>query len=241
MQKNTTSPPTTGPRFERRTLLGTAFVFAILFAPVSTRAQDGQAPVRDPQRITRRHVRSWKSIRDQNVVKQQRDYSCGAAALATLTRYYWGDNATELEYLVTIENLLTEEELRDRIENGLSMTDLRKAAVKRGYQASIGKLTIEKLYEVKIPVIVAIRAGDLEHFVVVRGIVDNWIYLADPIRGNHRMPVCIFADRWIENALLAVVEKGKTRSDVSQLGITLEEVNKGWLNLQTPRRASERR
>jgi hypothetical protein len=69
-------------------------------------------------------VQSWKSFRDLHVVKQKRDYSCGAAALATLTRYYWGDGGTELEYLTISENLLTPEELEDRVENGLSLTDL---------------------------------------------------------------------------------------------------------------------
>jgi hypothetical protein len=204
-------------------------------------AQDGQAPVRDPQRLSRKHVQSWKSFRDLHVVKQKRDYSCGAAALATLTRYYWGDGGTELEYLTIIENLLTPEELEDRVENGLSLTDLRKAAVKKGYQASIGKLELQKLYEVKVPIIVAIKASeDLEHFVVVRGIVDNWVYLSDPILGNRRLPMHIFADVWIDNALLAVVEKGKKKAEVSRLGITQREIDTGWLNIQTPRRASER-
>ena len=131
--------------------------------------------------------------------------------------------------------------MEDRVENGLSLTDLRKAAVKKGYQASIGKLELQKLYEVKVPIIVAIKASeDLEHFVVVRGIVDNWVYLSDPILGNRRLPMHIFADVWIDNALLAVVEKGKKKAEVSRLGITQREIDTGWLNIQTPRLASER-
>lgn len=203
-------------------------------------AQDGQAPIRDSQRLIQLNGRSWKSYRDQFVVKQERDYSCGAAALATITRYYWGDDSSELRYLKIIEATLSQEELTDRVENGLSMTDLRKAAVKDGYQASIGKLKLEKLHEVKIPVIVAIRAGKIDHFVVLRGIVNDQVYLSDPILGNRRMPVDVFGDVWIETALLAVVKKGKTKSDVSRLGITQREIDTGWLRPQNARTASPR-
>ena len=38
---------------------------------------------------------SWRELKDKNVVKQNRDYSCGAASLCTLLKYYWGDNVTE--------------------------------------------------------------------------------------------------------------------------------------------------
>ena len=35
---------------------------------------------------------SWRERRDHNVIKQRYDYSCGAAALATLLRYYFEDD-----------------------------------------------------------------------------------------------------------------------------------------------------
>ena len=40
-------------------------------------------------------VQSWKTLRDAHVVKQDLDYSCGAASLATLLNEFYGQSATE--------------------------------------------------------------------------------------------------------------------------------------------------
>jgi hypothetical protein len=42
---------------------------------------------------------SLKELRDRYVIKQQLDYSCGAAALATLLIYYFGEETSEPEIL----------------------------------------------------------------------------------------------------------------------------------------------
>ncbi|MCY2984287.1 MAG: peptidase C39, partial [Planctomycetota bacterium] len=68
-------------------------LFFLILISVSTKssvAQTLRSPVRDPIRSFQRPVVSWTAIRDQNVVLQQKDFSCGAAALATVLRYYWG-------------------------------------------------------------------------------------------------------------------------------------------------------
>ncbi len=198
------------------------------------------APVRDPDHFIRGYVMSWKDLRNQYVVMQQRDYSCGAAALATLLRYYWGDNVDELAVLTEIEKMLTKDELKDRVQNGLSITDLRRVAVRMGYQATIGTLKLEQIKEAKIPVIVAIKPNDLNHFVVIRGFYGDWVYLADPIRGKIRIPTVKFADQWIENALLVVAPRGKTQSTVSKLGLRPGELDPYQLNRQLVRTRPEK-
>lgn len=55
-----------------------------------------------------------KELRDLHVVKQQEDYSCGAAALATLMIYYFGENTSEKEILDLLEGRLTEEEKKKK-------------------------------------------------------------------------------------------------------------------------------
>ena len=37
---------------------------------------------------------NWKQRRDEGIVKQDKDFSCGAASLATLWNYYYGQNLT---------------------------------------------------------------------------------------------------------------------------------------------------
>jgi predicted double-glycine peptidase len=41
---------------------------------------------------------------------QQRDYSCGAAALATLLHFYWGHRVNEAMVLDAVEQQLASEE-----------------------------------------------------------------------------------------------------------------------------------
>lgn len=208
--------------------------------PSPATAQPGAPPIRDRNRSFSSYGSSWKDLRDQSVVKQQRDYSCGAAALATVMRYYWGDDVSEYQVLRVIEANLTQDQLADRFQRGLSISDLRLAAVKLQYQGTIGRISVPELYSVRIPVVVALRLDDYDHFVVVRGIVDDWVYLADPSRGNVRMPVGQFAERWIENALLVVAKPGHVSSPWSTLGVRVDEVNRGWLNSQVLRTAPTR-
>lgn len=223
-----------------RFLLLSGLVVATMFSNCELNADEGAPPVRDFQKRFQAHVRNWKAVRNQNIVMQRRDYSCGAAALATILTYYWGDDISEWIILRIIEENLDPAELAERIENGLSITDLRLAAVKLKYLATIGRLDIDGLYGVKVPVIVAIELDGQDHFVVVRGIADGWIYLADPIRGNIRMPVGHFADIWIENALLVVAKPGQAQSTVSQLELGAADVDRGWLNNQVIRTFPEK-
>ena len=46
-------------------------------------------------------------LKDKNVVMQVRDYSCGAASLCTLLRYYWGDDINEQRILNELDKMLS--------------------------------------------------------------------------------------------------------------------------------------
>jgi predicted double-glycine peptidase len=48
-------------------------------------------------------VRNWKALRDERIVKQDLDYSCGAASLATLLNYYYGQHLTEAQILAALD------------------------------------------------------------------------------------------------------------------------------------------
>ena len=40
-------------------------------------------------------IQSWKTLRDARIVKQDLDYSCSAASLATLLNEFYGQSVTE--------------------------------------------------------------------------------------------------------------------------------------------------
>src|SRR6185437_2701357 len=180
----------------RALLLSFGIGLQFYFSWHSCSAQDLRSPTRYPNQIVFRQQWSWQEIRVRNIVMQQKDYSCGAAALATIMRYGLGDNVNEMSVLRAVDQVLTQEELQDRVKNGLTLTDLRRVAVKMGYVASIGTVKASDLTTSKIPLVVGIIDDGYDHFVVVRGVSCGWIFLADPMRGNIRLPLGVFQSKW---------------------------------------------
>lgn len=137
-----------------------------------------------------------KELRDLHVVKQQEDYSCGAAALATLMIYYFGENTSEKEILDLLEGRLTEEEKKKKALRGFSLLDLKRVAEAKGFQAAGFQLTMSQLAQVSAPVIIYIEPFGYKHFAVYRGMHQDRVYIADPSRGNLRMSIGRFLDEW---------------------------------------------
>jgi len=190
-----------------------------------------RVPIWDQTRQFSVFVRNAKEIRTAGVVLQQRDFSCGAAALATVLNKFWGDkNADETTLLIAIATTLTRAELEERIKNGLTLTDLKRVCDRFGYTTVLGKLTVEKLAESKVPLIVGITVNDYDHFVVVRGADEQFVYLADPAVGRMRVPIDEFAQQWQKNAVLVVVKPKTQPPKDSPLALTEDEKAVGITN-----------
>jgi uncharacterized protein len=149
-----------------------------------------------------------KELRDQYVVKQQRDYSCGTSALATLITYYFGEQTSEEELLKLLISQLTQEDLTLKEKSGFSLLDLKKIAEAKGYQAAGFMLTVEQLKQLAAPVIVHVQPRGYQHFAVLRGVVRGRVFLADPARGNLRMSIERFAREW-SGAILVLGKPGE--------------------------------
>jgi len=172
-------------------------------------------------------VRSMKDLRDQNLVRQRFDFSCGAAALATLMRYGFGEEVTEQQVLVELFGLLSEEEETVVRGEGFSLLHLQRVAQARGYNAQGFRLAPEQLAMLGGPVIVYIEPRGYRHFAVLRGVRGDRVYLADPSRGNIRMPAYTFLESWLQDdgtGIIFVVEPTAGLPD-SQMPLTL--VNEG--------------
>lgn len=175
----------------------------LLFAQTKRAEQRSRYLLTDSMREpVRQRVRSWRTLRQANVVMQKYDYSCGAAALATMFKYYFQDDVSEDQVLKATLKTMTPEQVRDRQTNGLSMNDLFKTAKQMGYLGTVYRLPVKKIPELPAPVIVRIEKHGFKHFVVLRGAVEDRIFLADPVRGNIRVPIREFLDQWSGEALI---------------------------------------
>jgi predicted double-glycine peptidase len=185
--------------------IGIAFLFFISLqgcAIQKAQAPISLMPVHAGSVRGNKAIRSWKELRDQHVVIQQFDYSCGAGALATIMRYYFGDNVSEEIILLSILGPMSREEIADREKNGLSLLDLKLCAERMGYQAAGVRLNYASLPKLQGPVVIHLEREDYKHFAVLKGVRGDRIYLADPSRGNVRISIDRFAQEWSGIALV---------------------------------------
>ncbi len=168
-------------------------------------------------------VMSMKALRDSGVIKQRLDFSCGAAALATVLRYGLGEKVTEREILADLSGLQSEEEKKISRKKGFSLLDLQRVAQNRGYKAQGFRLDAGQLGRLGGPVIVFIEPRGYKHFAVLRGVRGGRVYLADPSRGNIRMPAYSFLESWVQDGgkgIIFVVEP-KTGLPDQKMPLTL--------------------
>jgi predicted double-glycine peptidase len=133
------------------------------------------------------------------VVIQSWDLSCGAATLATILNYQYGDPVSErdvAEALINRDRYLANP-LLVQARQGFSLLDLKKYVDRRGYRGiGYGKLELDALIE-RAPAIVPVSFNGYNHFVVFRGIRGNRILLADPAWGNRTLTLDEFEDAWL--------------------------------------------
>lgn len=147
-------------------------------------------------------IKSWKELNEKDVIMQRYDYSCGAASLATLLRYYFLEDVTEQSLLNDINTIFTDEELRVIKQIGLSFLELEKISQIKGYQFASVRLNVTALKQLKGPVLVFIQPDGYKHFAILRGVVEDRVFLADPSRGNIRMTVARFLEEWHGQTLI---------------------------------------
>jgi predicted double-glycine peptidase len=145
-------------------------------------------------------VVSLSEKRASGVIVQKFDLSCGAAALATILNFQFGDRVTEKELA---EGLIRRKEYIDnpevvRLRQGFSLLDLKRVADGRGYQGvGYGKLDLDELIKIA-PAIVAVSPLGYNHFLIFRGRIGDQVLLADPAYGNRTMSIEKFERIWID-------------------------------------------
>ncbi len=126
-------------------------------------------------------VSSFQERKFGSVFRQQFDYSCGSAALASLLTYHYGDAVTEQQVFADMFAAADREKVS---REGFSMLDMKRYLEARGYQADGFRMPLDGLREkVRLPVIVLMTLDDFRHFVVIKGISEDDVLVGDPARG----------------------------------------------------------
>jgi predicted double-glycine peptidase len=125
-------------------------------------------------------VMSWRDIPFRTVVRQQYDYSCGSAAVATLLRYHYGVSVGEGEVFQSMFDRGDQDRIR---QVGFSMLDMRAYLESRGYTADGLRLSLDRLATLDVPAIALISHDNYRHFVVVKGLSADRVLVGDPTFG----------------------------------------------------------
>jgi uncharacterized protein len=140
-------------------------------------------------------VRSLQEIRQEGVVIQKWDTSCGAAALATVLTYSLHDPVSEREVVRGMLHMT--EPLKVKHRGGFSLLDMKHFVQIRGFTGTGYRgMTFDQLLMLREPIVPIVQYGN-PHFIVVRGMTDDGrLNIADPGFGNRTMSVARFESVW---------------------------------------------
>ncbi|MBI3127151.1 MAG: C39 family peptidase [Candidatus Tectomicrobia bacterium] len=166
-------------------------------------------------RLNNIHVKTLVDMRFKQIVRQQYDVSCGAAAVATLLKHYFGrEQATEEDVLRSMIKIGDQEKIQ---RFGFSLLEMKKYTEMLGYTSRGFRLkNIDVLTRLKVPVITLTNVRGYAHFVVVKGVRGNRAYIADPAFGNRAVPLDEFEASW-NQVILIVIGNSVTADNTFEL------------------------
>lgn len=145
-------------------------------------------------------VVSLAALKFKDIVRQHADYSCGAAALATIMTYAYGRRLTEVGAIDGMMAVSDPSVVRSR---GFSLLDMKHYVQTIGYSGAGYHLPMASLYAVVVPVIVLMNVQGYDHFVVMKHATPESVEIADPMLGNRSVPTPDFAKSW--NGIIFVI------------------------------------
>ena len=194
------SPRGIAPRFTGKRLTGyPSFLLAALL--LADLAAAGTVWLQGAEGISNVPIRSIQERKFERVVRQQFDFSCGSAALATLLTFHYDQDTNEQEPFRWMYERGDQEKI-SRV--GFSLLDMKKFLESAGYEADGYKATLDTLGEAKVPAIALINIRGYRHFVVVKGVRDNEVLLGDPALGLRKMTRQEFQASW-DNGILFII------------------------------------
>lgn len=155
---------------------------------------------------------SLQAQRFQATVRQQFDFSCGSAAVATLLTHHYGYPVTEQ---TAFEQMyLRGDQAKIRAE-GFSLLDMKRFLEAHGFAADGFEVSLEQVSEAGIPAIALISDNGYHHFVVIKGLRAGRVLVGDPSRGTRVMSQGDFQAMW-QNRLVFVIHNRRDAAGFNQ-------------------------
>jgi predicted double-glycine peptidase len=156
-------------------------------------------------------VVSWRDLPFRTVIRQQYDYSCGSAALATLLRFHYGLKLTEADVFRAMYEAGDQEKIK---KVGFSLLDMKRYLEARGLRADGFKMSLAALVKSETPAIALIDHDGYKHFVVIKGARGSEILIGDPTLGLQSYPQSLFQKMW--NGIVFAIPKSADTSSFNR-------------------------
>lgn len=139
------------------------------------------------------HLTTLQQLKFRTVIRQKYDFSCGSAAIASLLSFHYGIPTKEM----TVFSSMWKHGNRRKIEKeGFSMLDMKKYLARRGLRSNGFRSTLDRVAKAGVPGIVLLDLGGYLHFVVVEGVKQGRVLIADPATGTRTMSAEDFKKAW---------------------------------------------
>jgi len=156
-------------------------------------------------------VESMRESRYRNLVRQQTDYSCGAASLATILKYAYHLDADEN---TVIEGMLALSDAGVVKERGFSLLDIKRYVESMGMRGRGYRVDEARLRSLRVPSLVLMDVNGFRHFVVLKQVRGDLVEIGDPILGNRVIPLPEFLEAWPSRAVFVVIGTDFDRNTV---------------------------
>jgi len=185
-----------------RRLLLTALLCALSSSAVATDVRFGN--ILPGGLVLRKDVLSMREARYINLIEQHTDFSCGAAALATVLNYAYGKDLTEQDVIAGMLKVSDPAIVR---EKGFSLLDMKNYIQSFGMRGRGYEITPATLEKIQVPTIVLLDIKGYKHFVVLKKTRGDRVYLGDPALGNRVIEKSEFLKGW-NGIVFAVIGRG---------------------------------
>ena len=173
-----------------------AFVPALIVAACAAQTRPA-----DPQFLSssgsmndyRVPVASMLARKFNTVVRQQYDFSCGSAALATLLHYHYGMARTEGDVFLGMWRGGDQPRIR---QVGFSLLDMKRYLADQQLRADGYRVTLDAIATRGLPGIALITYKGYRHFVVLKGVEGDRVLVGDPSLGLKSMSRAEFEGMW---------------------------------------------
>jgi len=154
----------------RRYRMAAAVAGALCAGVLGLPAAAGEVQVATAGGFFNAPIVSLKEARFQTVYRQQLDFSCGSAALASLLTFHYERPTTEQQALLAMWEAGDQAKIQ---RLGFSLLDMKKFLETLGLRSDGFEVPLDNLRKAGIPAIALINTNGYKHFVVIKGVTDD--------------------------------------------------------------------